>query len=143
VKLEEASYWDEDTLKSGMADAGVNKYQTGTVKKYLADLKKTLDVPAPAPQPGEPPLLPLYFSGRGVGDEWIFSFSLTFLFFFFFFLSFSFFFFFPSQKSGWDWDLPKGLAMILHNIFRARKPKVSFFSFLRSTPILFYFLFIY
>ena len=65
VKLEEASYWDEDTLKSGMADAGVNKYQTGTVKKYLADLKKTLD--APAPQPGKPPLLPLYFSGRDVG----------------------------------------------------------------------------
>jgi len=59
VKLEEASYWDEDTLKSGMADAGVNKYQTGTVKKYLADLKKTLD--APAPQPGKPPLLSLYF----------------------------------------------------------------------------------
>jgi len=59
VTLEDASYWDEDTLKSGMADAGVNKYQTGTVKKYLANLKKTLD--APAPQPGKPsPSSPLF-----------------------------------------------------------------------------------
>ena len=29
---------------------------------------------APAPQPGKPPLLPLYFSGRDVGDELIFIF---------------------------------------------------------------------
>jgi len=38
-------------------------------------------VQAQAPQPGKPPLLPLYFSGRGVGDEWILLLCLIFLFF--------------------------------------------------------------
>jgi len=37
-------------------------------------------VQAQAPQPGKPPLLPLYFSGRGV-DEWILLLCLIFLFF--------------------------------------------------------------
>ena len=55
-------------------------------------------VPTPAPQPGKPPLLPLYFSGRDVGDELIFYFSLTFLFFFFLLFFFVFFFFFPSSR---------------------------------------------
>ena len=70
MKLEEASYWKDSTIDKGLEEAKINEFQTGTVKKYLADLKKTLD--APAPQPGKPPLLPLYFSGRDVGDELIF-----------------------------------------------------------------------
>ena len=78
VKLEEASYWKDSTIDKGLEEAKINEFQTGTVKKYLADLKKTLD--APAPQPGKPPLLPLYFSGRGV-DEWILLLCLIFLFF--------------------------------------------------------------
>ena len=97
MTLKQAARWEESTLNDGLKEAGVNKFQTGTVKEYLAELKKTLDAPAPVSQPGKPPLLPLYFSGRGVGDEWIFSFSLTFLFFFFFFF-FSFSFFFPSSR---------------------------------------------
>jgi len=75
--------------------AGIDEFQTGTVKEYLVELKKTLDAPAPAAQPGKPPLLPLYFSGHDVGDKWIifsFFFSSFFLSFFLCFFSLSFFF---------------------------------------------------
>jgi len=54
VKLEEASYWKDSTIDKGLEEAKINEFQTGTVKKYLADLKKTLDVQAQAPQPGKP-----------------------------------------------------------------------------------------
>ena len=59
VTLEDASYWKDSIIDKGLEEAKINEFQTGTVKKYLADLKKTLD--APAPQPGKPPLLSLYF----------------------------------------------------------------------------------
>ena len=101
MTLKQAARWEESTLNDGLKEAGVNKFQTGTVREYLAELKKTLDAPAPASQPGKPPLLPLYFSGRDVGDEWVFSFFFLPFFIFFCFLFFvfhfllRFFFFFP------------------------------------------------
>ena len=79
VTLAQAARWKESTIENGLEKAGIDEFQTGTVKEYLVELKKTLD--APAPQPGKPPLLPLYFSGRGVGDEWILLLCLIFLFF--------------------------------------------------------------
>jgi len=79
VTLAQAARWKESTIENGLEKAGIDEFQTGTVKEYLVELKKTLD--APAPQPGKPPLLPLYFSGRDVGDEWILLLCLIFLFF--------------------------------------------------------------
>ena len=80
-----AANMKQEEFEAAMDEAGIGRFQKGEVRAHVDDLKPA---PAPAPQPGKPPLLPLYFSGRGVGDEWIFSFSFLFYYFILFYIIF-------------------------------------------------------